>query len=147
MRKIRVPVQYQKLKNDGASPVELFVRILQDKGFSSALDYVAVLFAIDEESEEMKVLINEAYTLIFKPYILLRDQGYSAESVVKEARKNGLSGLDLLSMVGIVFDYSVVEIKETILRSDGTADSLSEYQGRFVKALEQLEEEEISDFD
>jgi hypothetical protein len=54
-------------------------------------------------------------------------------------------------MVGFVFNYSLVEIKETVLRSDGTADSLSEYQGRFVKELEeclkQLEDEENSDFD
>lgn len=146
-----MPFKYQQLKNDGSSPVELFVQILQDEGFHSAQDYIAVLFAIDEESEEMKALINEAYTLIFKPYIRLRDQGHSAESVVKDARKNGLSGLDLYHMVWFVFNYSLTETKETILRSDGTADSLSEYQGRFVKAIEdvfeQLEDGENSDFD
>jgi ribosomal protein L7/L12 len=68
--------------------------------------------------------------------------GADAGQVYLAAKADGLSSLESIRLIRELFGLSLVEAKEVSVVADELASSLSEYQERFIPALEALIEEE-----
>lgn len=79
---------------------------------------------------------------VSEKYHTLREQGASPEQVYRIARADGLSAIDLMGMLRLVFDLSLIEAKEVYVKCEMGAASLTEYQGRFVETLKDLLEDD-----
>jgi hypothetical protein len=65
--------------------------------------------------------------------------GADAKQVYLAAKADGLGQIQLIKLIRELFGLSLVEAKEVIVVADGLASSLSEYQERFIPALQALE--------
>lgn len=149
MKYKRVPTKYKQMKKDGKSEVDIFVEIHRDRDGASVQRIMSALFDLDIASNEMKQIAEKAYQVIFHDFIELKNKGYTATELAKEARKQGITGLNRMNMISFVFGYNLLETKEAIVIGDGVAKSLDEYQGQIAKMLEQdilencIEEDDI----
>jgi hypothetical protein len=72
----------------------------------------------------------------------MREQGFSPQEVWRAGQADGLNWVELVSMIRIVCGLTLVQAKEVMLRAEGVAESLDEYQERVIlPALEQLARE------
>lgn len=71
----------------------------------------------------------------YQSYIDMRARGSSLEDVYFQAKEDGLSHLEQLSVLKKVFGISATEAKETSIRLDDLANSLDEYQKKIYDQL------------
>jgi hypothetical protein len=71
-------------------------------------------------------------------YQQLKDAGLSPDQIDQTARSDGLDWAARIRLIRELFGYSLVEAKEITVRTDGLANSLSEYQESFADVLEQF---------
>ncbi len=72
----------------------------------------------------------------FSKYEKMRDRGLDASKIYLETRIDGKDPIMLIRMLRRVFTLSLVEAKEVKVKAEGLANSLEEYQERFIPALE-----------
>ena len=72
----------------------------------------------------------------FSKYELMRDSGSTAERVFRAAVEDGLDAITRVRLVRAVFALSPRQAKEVMVRAEGRADSLDQYQERIAQAIE-----------
>ena len=83
----------------------------------------------------------------FSQYQRMRNDGSSAQDVYLTARANGCDWPTCLRLLRSVFDLDFIQAKEITVVANQLGTSLSEYQGKFVDALEQVLNEGFSSED
>ena len=72
------------------------------------------------------------FELAWRPYVLLKADGKSAEEIMRQAELDGLDRISMIRMVRGLFELSLREAKDVLLRSTGMPGGVREYQERFV---------------
>lgn len=72
----------------------------------------------------------------FSKYELRRDSASTAEQVYQETVHDGIDAITRIRLIRAIFSLSPREAKEVMVRAEGLAESLDQYQERIAKAIE-----------
>ncbi len=71
----------------------------------------------------------------FTKYEAMRDAAVGAEDVYRAAAEDGVDAITRMRLIRAVFSLSPRQAKEVIIRAEGQASSLEEYQGKIADNL------------
>jgi hypothetical protein len=71
----------------------------------------------------------------FTKYEIMKAAGSSPEELYREAARNGVDPITRIRLIRTVCALSPGQAKEVIVRAEGQAESLNQYQGRIVDNL------------
>ena len=69
-------------------------------------------------------------------YSALRDQGGTADEVYRQMRRDGVQAIAAIGPLRRLFDLSLIQAKEVLVRVDEHAASLNDYQGQLLPVLQ-----------
>jgi hypothetical protein len=72
----------------------------------------------------------------FSKYEALKHAGFSADEVYRAAVRHGVDAITMYRLIRSVFSLGFAEAKEIIIRGQGWANSLGEYQDKIADWLE-----------
>ena len=71
----------------------------------------------------------------FLRYESMRNAGTGPEAVYLEAVKNGVDSITCIRLIRAVYSLSPRQAKEVMVRAEGCASTLNEYQGKLADDL------------
>ncbi len=74
----------------------------------------------------------------FSKYQSMKDTGSSPVQVYQEAVRDGIDPITRIRLIRAVFSLSPGQAKEVIIRAEGEAESLDEYQEKIAEAIQPL---------
>lgn len=99
------------------------------------------------DSDEIQAISNDAYQIIFRDYIQMKVNGFTAPQIARKARNRGIVDLARFNLISFIFDYGIHETREAIVLGDGVVNSLDEYYSKianvFEKSFDQIDENDV----
>jgi ribosomal protein L7/L12 len=71
----------------------------------------------------------------FPKFIAMRDSGVSCADVYREGKREGLSEIESIRMLRVVFGLTLAEAKEVTITASGTALSLADHEAATAAEL------------
>ena len=71
----------------------------------------------------------------FSKYEMMKGAGSSPEQVYREAVRSGVDPITRIRLIRAVYSLSLGQAKEVIVRAEGEAESLDQYQGKIAENL------------
>ena len=72
----------------------------------------------------------------FTKYDGMRDTGVGPEEVYRVAMQDGIDAITRVRLIRAVYSLSLTQAKEVIVRAEGSASSLDEYQRKIAENLQ-----------
>lgn len=133
--------KYRDMAASGASPVQV-LRAAKADNMPDSRHMFLIRSVFGLSLPEARAVFNQVVQAKFddlvNEYRVLANQGNAAKDICRLAREAGLRDFDRIVLIRELFGLSLVEAKEMIIIADGLASSLSEYQERFIPALEEI---------
>jgi hypothetical protein len=80
----------------------------------------------------------------FTKYEKMKAAGSSPEELYREAARNGVDPITRIRLIRTVCALSPGQAKEVVVRAEGQAESLNQYQGKIVDNLLEAQKQERS---
>lgn len=71
----------------------------------------------------------------FTKYEAMRNSGVASEDVYRAAMQDGLDAITRIRLIRVIYSLSLTQAKEVIVRAEGQASSLDDYQSKIADKL------------
>ena len=106
----RTITPYRKMKNEGSSPLDIFIAAWRRHNSSKARGIVKILFEFDADA--LLEIIDSGQNIVFSPFKILIKQGKDPSDVFHVGLASGLDRFDSMLLLAYLYNISLDETKK-----------------------------------